>query len=294
VLTLLCSTQKSGKARKDFPWGERYCSINTENRFRLHFQVIFLRMIENVFVCVYLPQTSFACRVTGHCTPGAGVWDRRWVLNGGERFGSSSVVYDSLPLDKVSSVVIGLSVAMITALILLAQVVILDKSNLASSGLKHAVKQEHLSAHPNDSVKARPSAAAGAAAKRKGKGKITELSLSSSAASASSDTYLRAGHDMFQFELGHHATSTIIIHLTNVILFQVAVILFVCLIRFWSHVNFVALCVALFACVVASYVVPWSGLSDIQELEHLADNLRDFNDKKERAVKIKSREYSYL
>jgi len=239
-------------------------------------------MIENVFVCVYLPQTSFACRVTQHCAAGNVVWDRRWALNnGGDRVGASSVMYDSLPLDQTSSLIIGVSVAMVTAMILLSQMIVLNKSHLAVSGLQHALHLDQLSIGANvDNNKNH----APAFVKRKSKQKASNATIVA-AVGSSADMYLRATHDMFQFELGHHATSTVIILLSKSILFHNILLIIVCGYRLWNHRNFLALSICLFACIVASFIIAGSGLPDIQELEQVADEIRYFQEVKAKTKK---------
>jgi len=112
-------------------WAEQYKSINAENRLRLHCTIIVLRMIENVFVCLFLPQTPLGCRVTSHCESSSVIWGNPVILKEKNSSVKYSFVYDALPHDFLSNLTISLSIATVTALLLWAQALALDKSNLS-------------------------------------------------------------------------------------------------------------------------------------------------------------------
>ena len=129
---------KSKHHSESIPWAEQYYSINADNRFRLHCRVIFLRLIENVLLCVIIPHTEFACIAAGHCSPNPYVWDLPGYLgvaSSRNRVGGfPGSMYEDVVFDKVISVVLALTIVIITGAILMIQVVALDRSCLASMG----------------------------------------------------------------------------------------------------------------------------------------------------------------
>ena len=129
---------KSKHHSESIPWAEQYYSINADNRFRLHCRVIFLRIIENVLLCVVVPHTEFACIAAGHCSPNPYVWDLPGYLgvaSSRNRVGGfPGSMYEDVVFDKFVSVVLALTIVVITGAILMSQVVALDRSCLASMG----------------------------------------------------------------------------------------------------------------------------------------------------------------
>lgn len=128
----LLKTMKGGK-----PWSETYkpISSNESDRFQLYFTVAILRVIENVILCVILPQTEYACKATGHCYKDTALLELNSVP--GMIGATSRSMYDNLMKDYVSIIIVCLSVTLVTTLILLAQAVALDKSFLALKGYMH-------------------------------------------------------------------------------------------------------------------------------------------------------------
>ena len=229
-------------------------------------------MIENLLVCVYLPQTSFGCRVTGHCEPGAVLWDRPTSALEDHVKSGVSAMFDALPFDRVSTLTIALSVTVVTILLLLAQAVVLDKSHLSTIGYQHAGNQDVFPQH------GKPSHQTTGGAKHRHKGKASETNTTSQLGSLSSldsrtaDADLRTMQLIFQYELGHTSQSTVLVILTKVQLICVAVIFFLCCFRLFMHWNFLAMSVALFANVLSAFAV--SCLTDTTEFEIIADEIR--------------------
>lgn len=89
------------------------------------------RTIENVFVCLFLPQTPLGCRVTSHCESSSVIWGNPVILKEKNSSVKYSFVYDALPHDFLSNLTISLSIATVTALLLWAQALALDKSYLS-------------------------------------------------------------------------------------------------------------------------------------------------------------------
>lgn len=126
------SSNKSMKSKKEEkPWSETYKPISNHDsdRFTLYFVVALLRIIENVILCVILPQTEYACKATGHCYKDTTLFELNSVP--GMIGATSRSMYDGLVKDWVSIMIVGISVVLVTTLILLAQAVALDKSFLA-------------------------------------------------------------------------------------------------------------------------------------------------------------------
>jgi hypothetical protein len=124
---------------KDLPWSEQYKSITAENRLRLYYKVAGIRIIENIWLCVLLPQSEFVCRFTEHCEPGPLLWGPSGITGiAGRRFGKGRSIltgsYDALLRDDSASVIIWISTVMITTLLLIAQMTITNRTYLAIMG----------------------------------------------------------------------------------------------------------------------------------------------------------------
>ena len=127
------------KEYKDLPWSEQYKSITAENRLRLYYRVAIVRVIENIWLCVLLPQSEFICRFNEHCEPGPLIWGPSGVSGiEGRRFGKGGSMlsnsYDALQRDDSASVIIWVSTVLITLLLLTAQMTITNRTYLAIMG----------------------------------------------------------------------------------------------------------------------------------------------------------------
>ena len=122
------SGKSSNKPRQvETPWSESYKSIVTENRFHLYFKVGILRILENVFVCAILPQSAYVCKATGHC-------DADTIVTRISFGSDENSMFDYLIRDRVTSIIIAISVVVVTILMLVAQAVTLDKTFLSLRG----------------------------------------------------------------------------------------------------------------------------------------------------------------
>ncbi|KAL7534236.1 hypothetical protein ACHAXR_008188 [Thalassiosira sp. AJA248-18] len=131
---------KSSKLKdKDLPWAENYKSITTENRLRLYYKVAIIRILENIILCAILPQTEIVCRITEHCEPGPLLWGPSGVHGiAGRRFGKGTSFltssYDALTGDDFATRLIITSTVLITAVLLVAQMTIMNRTYLAIMG----------------------------------------------------------------------------------------------------------------------------------------------------------------
>jgi hypothetical protein len=295
------------------PWAEQYKSINAENRLRLHCTIIVLRMIENVFVCLFLPQTPLGCRVTSHCESSSVIWGNPIILKEKSSSVKYSFVYDALPHDFLSNLTISLSIATVTALLLWAQALALDKSYLSlpipkqtSStyytdvyGSNTTMGTSLLSSGGNDSAINKLNShnqitssggGAGGSNKRRNKGKGSggdfcgssdNVIHSSNGNLNNSDKYTRAMHDIFQYELCHFSQSTVLVIITKIQILCIIFVSIVCAYRFLTSLNFLAASVTLFGNVVAVFAM--SGPTETLELEQIAEEIRghiDMDDNK--------------
>lgn len=124
---------------KDLPWAENYKSITTENRLRLYYKVAIVRILENVLLCVILPQTEIVCRITEHCEQGPLLWGPSGITGiAGRRFGKRASFlassFDTLMGDDFATRMIATSVLLVTAILLIAQMTLMNRTYLAIMG----------------------------------------------------------------------------------------------------------------------------------------------------------------
>lgn len=112
-------------------WSEQSKSIMSENRFYLHLKVITLRVIEYVIVCALLPRTEYVCKVTGHCTIETMVFESGTPTAVDAR---GYRMFENLVCDQFLGFIVVSSVLFSTSVILISQVITLDKSYLALKG----------------------------------------------------------------------------------------------------------------------------------------------------------------
>ena len=228
------SGRNSQRDIADTPWLERYKSIVDENRFRLVCKVIFLRLVENLWVCILFPRTDLVCRFTRHCPSTVTTMSLNKILYHAGIYSplrddiETDVSDESSSRDFGASVLTAVSVIVITISMLLAQAATLNRSYL---GIMGYLTGEWVLVDEND-----PSLADGPRPypwdprRRYKKGDLICLESSSSphatrvvyrAHSNSpegkpTDFFLRAAHDAFRNELGHPASSHLIAFLSAV------------------------------------------------------------------------------
>ena len=128
-----------GPKFRDLPWAEQYKSVTTENRLRLYYKVAVVRIVENILLCAILPQTEIVCRISGHCESGPLLWGPSGVTGiSGRRFGKGSsfltTSYDTLLGDDFCTRLVITTTVVITAVLLIAQMTVSDRTYLAILG----------------------------------------------------------------------------------------------------------------------------------------------------------------
>lgn len=274
---------QKGRVQKDLqdgPWAEVYKSIVVENRFRLACTVSLLRIIDALFCCAILPRTVYVCRATGHCPSSPAVQELSQILYPQgisepyrEDRGYTSM-FESINPDRGSAVITILSVVVVSAVILLAQLITLNKSYLATMG--HLAGEWKLVQRKGKEV-----ASQWDPRRRYKKGDMIVYSYpgfrqsiymatTNSPEGRPFDFFLRATHDLFRHELGHQSTSEIITSIVKVHVAFMAIIS--CTILYYMIMGYSeqSLVTTLFANMVACCGVLQTGLIDYNELEDVA------------------------
>lgn len=94
----------------------------------LHVKVMMLRLVEYMILCVMLPRSEYACRVTRHCEVEPMISEMRHPTLIGVR-GES--MYNTLVRDTFQGGLIYLTVFVCTLIILISQMIVLNRSHLA-------------------------------------------------------------------------------------------------------------------------------------------------------------------
>lgn len=196
-----------------------------QNRLKLIFSVVLLRILENIFIALILPLSGYACRATGHCNAGVQLWQLSTLLfpvgiTTSLRTDSNIGNSFDYKADYLATFLVAISVVVVSALLLLAQAVTLNGSYLAIMGYicgewtqVENPSSKTSSNHPSQWDPRR----------RYKKGDIIVVNgsfwfprqvfykaTSNSPEGRPFDIFLRATHDMFRNELGHPATSRIL------------------------------------------------------------------------------------
>eukprot|EP00546_Thalassionema_frauenfeldii_P022209 CAMPEP_0178906160 /NCGR_PEP_ID=MMETSP0786-20121207/6673_1 /TAXON_ID=186022 /ORGANISM="Thalassionema frauenfeldii, Strain CCMP 1798" /LENGTH=362 /DNA_ID=CAMNT_0020577841 /DNA_START=692 /DNA_END=1780 /DNA_ORIENTATION=+ len=274
---------KNSRAQKDQDslWAEVYKSIIGENRFRLACKVSLLRIIDALICCVILPRTVTICRATEHCPADptlaelSKIFYPAGVSEAYRNDSSFDSMFSAINTDKVSLFLNVISVILISSMLLLAQLVTLNKSYFAIMG--------HLAGEwkPVENEQSGNSASQWDPRRRYKKGDLIVHSYSgfrqsvymattNSPEGRPFDLFLRATHDLFQQELGHPSTSRIISTCAKIHLFFMGVVLAFLSYYIWMGYYHSALLVILFANMVACFGVLSSGLLNHRELAHIA------------------------
>ncbi len=279
----------------DLPWAENYKSITTENRLRLYYKIGIVRILENVLLCTILPQTEIVCRITEHCEPGPLLWGASGVTGiAGRRFGKGASFltssFDALMGDDIATRLIATSLVLVSAILLVAQMVLMNRTYLAIMGYisgEWELVTETSEGQEDDTFvspmrfrsKSLPFELFGIGSKhsqpqstrrsntlmqwdqkrryQKGDriayGDSIYEAISNSPEGPPFDPFLRAAHDLFKDELGHPSTSNIMSSLSMGCLVLAVMLLAVTLI--WSHAgwNYLPLLLCFVASLVAGY-----------------------------------------
>ena len=266
-------------------------------------KIILLRAIENVFVCAILPQSIMVCKITHHCDPYPQLWERAgsfaldsWRVSGHHGVGNDASVvtsFDSIEVDTFVKSLIVASVAVVTITLLLAQVATLDKSYLSNMGY---LSGELMNVNSNMQLQNAngTSSSSGSGgdkhqsnSNRRGKKRggdnqgnyhninnnishsDVDFSFSSHNGEAQINPFLRIAHFLFQYDLGHPSTSSVI---SGVSMLQVSFILFlVNLFIFYEGMGheYMALSLAIAANVIATSETCYIGVMDFAAIRTL-------------------------
>eukprot|EP00934_Nitzschia_sp_Nitz4_P003362 Nitzschia sp. Nitz4//scaffold51_size120721//1612//3488//NITZ4_003711-RA/size120721-snap-gene-0.30-mRNA-1//-1//CDS//3329553814//3352//frame0 len=141
------SSQKSSKSRpqqtaisEQVSWAERYVPLALQNRFDTLIVTTEFRIIEAVWICATFPRTECVCKFTGHCPTKFEVgFLSKLIFPVGVTTPLREDMWrrDSaspMSMDWGSTVLIFLSVAVVSATILIAQIVTLNRSYLGITG----------------------------------------------------------------------------------------------------------------------------------------------------------------
>ena len=215
-------TQKSRiqKDQQDGPWSEFYKFSSGENRFRLASIIMLLRMIDAVIICAVLPRTGYVCRATGHCPSTPTFHELSRIIFPHDTSGlfrpdsGYKSMFDFINPDKGSAFITILSIFVVSFVLLMAQLVTVNRSYLAIMG--HLAGEWKLV----DS-KGKEATSQWDPRRRYKKGDLITYSYSglhpsvymattNSPEGRPFDLFLRATHELFQYELGHQSTSGVI------------------------------------------------------------------------------------
>lgn len=255
----------SGKSRKDdssVPWAEQYKPIVVENRFRLVFNVILFRVIENVFLCAILPMSELVCAVTGRCEPGPRLWERIG-MPGVKGTKPDLTMFSFIRKDYVFCFGVAISAAIITVLLLLSQVVTLDKAYLSIMG--------YISTGESDFSEA--SSRRGTGGHRKNRRSDTTQAKLTFDRGGFSEHYLQFVNKLFSNELGPQSSSNIISHAID---WHFKLILFLagtCAVYFYLKYNCAAAAFLLWANIIASVGAAEIGLVDFKEFQKIGEDI---------------------
>lgn len=314
---------KSSKLRdKDLPWAENYKSITTENRLRLYYKVTIVRVLENILLCAVLPQTEIVCRITEHCEAGPVLWGPTGVTGiAGRRFGKGGSFlvssYDTLQGDDFATRLIITSTVLITAVCLVAQMALVNRTYLAIMGYisgewelvtenEHDADDDQFLSKPWFSPKSWLYDVAGIGARpaqsyssrrsnnlmqwdpkrRYQKGDRIAYedavyeAVSNSPEGPPFDPFLRAAHDLFCDELGHPSSSNMIPCLSMGCVVLSSMLLSAMLI--WRNAGWyyepLLLCFA--ASLFAGYAINHSTERSIHGMRRISDEIRQSQSKK--------------
>ncbi|KAL3757259.1 hypothetical protein ACHAWU_008420 [Discostella pseudostelligera] len=297
---------------KDLPWAENYKSITTENRLRLYYKVAIVRVLENVLLCAVLPQTEIVCRITEHCEQGPLLWGPSGVTGiAGRRFGKRSSFltssFDALMGDDFATRLIATSVVLVTAILLVGQMTLMNRTYLAIMGYISGEwelvaetsegQEDDLFVSPTRfRPKSLPFELFGIGSKpiqshatrrsnilmqwdpkrryQKGDriayGDAMYEAVSNSPEGPPFDPFLRAAHDLFSEELGHPSASNLMPSLSQGILVLAGMVLTAVLVWRKAGWNYVPLVVCFAATLIAGYGVSHSTEKSMMGMKKVA------------------------
>jgi fumarate reductase subunit C len=253
-------------------WPERNRSIISENRIRFYIEYILLRVTEYVFVVGFIPRLAFVCRATGHCSARAQLWELSSILYPAGvatplRTDFSSAI-QSFESHIVSTLWTAVGIVIVSCCLLSAQAIVLDKGYLAVLGY---IGSEWTVVTDADTATLNPWDP-----KRKykkgdlvGYGSDVYQATSNSPDGKPIDPRLRSVHKLLSGELGHNATSQVLLQVSKVqlgtTLIYIGLWVMFTLFGYSTH----GLLSAVGANLVALYTLSNDGLSHHNELSSL-------------------------
>ena len=253
------------------PWAEEVRAAGSENRFRLHGKVALLRVAENIILCSVLPQSEFACVATGHCSGGPNLWELPGLTGVTGRVNLG--MYESLIRDRTVSFIVGLTVVVVTASLLLAQAATLDRTYLST--LSYVSSGDF-------NMDSAGSSSAGGSGRSSGRyrksGGGGDSNLSSSLVGGGEGVrqyslYLRTAHALFRDEVGHPSTSRAISIASKVLGLHVVILFCTIGVYFFSGYDCLALLLTLVAALYVTEAVVVVGMMDYGELQGIAEQI---------------------
>ena len=270
------SKSKHTTVPTEMAWNEHYKPISTENRFQLSTKVAVLRTFDAVVTCILLTRTPLVCRATKHCPESSTWWELAMILY---RPQDVKTFFSTLRPDTGATLIALTSVIMITILLLLAQLVTLEKSYLAIMGY---VSGEWILVP--DSTRSVIAPSQWNSRRRYKKGDLIIHSFPGFQPSIYMantnfpegrpfDLSLRATHDLFRQELGHVSTSMVISYCSSIhFIYMVGIVIFG-LFYAIRGINTSALVTAFVANLIASFGLVHVGLMDYDELQSIANEI---------------------
>lgn len=338
VLSVFFGVQKSSRTKgsKDYhhyyhpqlevSWSEQYKSIRRENRFRLAFKVMLIRLIDALVCCVWLPRTAYLCRATGHCPSAMTYWELTGILHpvgitsalredyyhhhkrhsdnvndiNNYQYNDSHNVFESIRPDRGSALAVVLSVVLVSVLLLVAQLLTLDRSYLAMMGYlagewKLVDKDELSSMNAYGAAAPAPwdprrrykkgdlilyntssggfSVGGGSSSSSSRKSRVYMAVSSHPPEGPPFDLFLRASHDLFRHELGHQSTSRILAVAFRIHAVFIALLVGLLALYLLRNDNTAALRTALVANVIALHGLVRVGTTNRAELNTVAKEI---------------------
>lgn len=254
--------------------------------------VVFLRIVENVFVAFILPWSHYACRATGHCNDGVKLWHLSSLLF---PVGITSALRpDASPrndfdenADYVSAFLVALSVVVVSILLLLAQAVTLNGSYLAITGYIYG---EWVQVDPKEEFSkiASSNPSQWDPRRRYKKGDVIVVhnafwfprqafykATFNSPEGRPLDMFWKTAHDIFRNELGHPATSRILAFVIQGHLVFIGALIVIALANFIIRgIVWNGMFTTLIANLVACYGAITAGIPRRSELCQLSNEIR--------------------
>lgn len=250
------------KRGEEVPWSEQYRSVITENRLKLSCHVILFRVVENVFLCAWLPVTELSCIVSGICEPGSRIWKR--IDAPGIGIKADISMFGFIEKHYLLNVAIGFTAAFITIILLVSQVVTLDKAYLSILGHLNGEDNEYMESHMRRT-----------SAYKKNRNENFIQGKGNNFEKGFAEFYLKLMSDIFSNEIGAQSTSRIISFFID-LNFCLSIITFaLCVVCFYLDVKCLSMMMLLFANIYSGLGILRIGLLNHRRLTEVAEEIND-------------------